>query len=135
MTDMNNYFGKFGRGWIMASALFIVLLVVSNIGAAYKINFLDHPSAILMILLFGVVPSALGFFGLSRFGMWLVSWQTLYILDLLYETFVMHVGARGEESLGPIMLLPLPIFFLIGLVDEIIYRVRLKKQARGATNT
>lgn len=111
----------------------MVLLVVSNISATYKINFLD-PSAILMFLLFGVVPPALGFFGLTQFGKWLVVWQTLYVPDVFYEVFIAYVGANGEESLGQIMLLPLPIFILVGIVDEAIYRVRLSRKPAGQYN-
>jgi hypothetical protein len=65
-----------------------------------------------------------------KFGpgwLWIASWLVLYILDGLIEKYIFGAGAGGTESLGPVMLLALPLFVIVGIADEIRYRIKLRK--------
>ena len=78
-----------------------------------------------LIFVFG--PFFFGFLGFTRFFAWMVSWGVLVILNGLLDMYVLDAGAGGTESLGPITLLALPLFVIVGIADEIRYRIKSRK--------
>ncbi len=58
----------------------------------------------------------------------MLSWGVLVILNGLFDKFWLGAGSHGQEYLGPAMLLTFPIFFLIGVIDEIWYRIKSRNK-------
>ena len=119
---MKNYFRKFGSGWLVAGIAFMTIFIVWET-LSYPPSW---PGAVTtsffasLIFIFG--PFFFGFLGFTRFFAWMVSWGILVIFEGLLEHYIFNVGANGSESLGPAMLLFLPIFVIVGIADQ--YRVR-----------
>ena len=78
-----------------------------------------------LVFIFG--PFIAGFLGFTRFFSWMLSWGVLVILNGLIDKYFLGAGAGGSEYLGPVMLLALPLFLLIGIADEIRYKVKSRK--------
>lgn len=124
---MKNYFGKFGPGWIITGiALMLVYILLTTLSRSAL-----WPGAVATSFFVGLIfifgPFFFGFLGFTRFFAWMVSWGILVVLEGLLEQYVFNVGANGSESLGPVMLLFLPIFVIVGIADEIRYRIKSRK--------
>ena len=64
----------------------------------------------------------------KRFLLWMLSWVVLVILNGIFDEFILGAGSHGEEYLGPAMLLAFPIFLVVGIADEIRYRIKSRNK-------
>lgn len=124
---MNNYFEKFGFGWLITGIALMLVYIIAGVLSTSVLWFGRIMTLFFTGLAFILGPFIAGFLGFTRFFSWMLSWGVLVILNGLVDKYLLGVGAGGSEYLGPVMLLALPLFLLIGIADEIRYRVKLRK--------
>lgn len=126
MNEMRKYFKKFGLGWLVAG--FILTVIVGGFDVLISSGNIDQMIKAIRIGFFFIFCLFFaGFLGYLRFFLWVFSWEILYVLNGLVDKFIFRAGANGTEYLGPVMLLAMPLFLIIGVVDEILYQIRSRK--------
>ena len=124
---MNNYFRKFGFGWLIIGIALMLIYMIAGVLSASVLWFGRIMTLFFTSLVFILGPFIAGFLGFTRFFSWMLSWGVLVILNWLVDKYFLGAGAGGSEYLGPVMLLTLPLFLLIGTADEIRYKVKSRK--------
>ena len=124
---MNNYFRKFGFGWLIIGIALMLIYMIAGVLSASVLWFGRIMTLFFTSLVFILGPFIAGFLGFTRFFSWMLSWGVLVILNGLVDKYFLGAGAGGSEYLGPVMLLTLPLFLLIGTADEIRYKVKSRK--------
>ena|SRR3990167_8249041 len=124
---MNNYFRKFGFGWLIIGIVLMLIYIIAGVLSTSDLWFGRVMTLLFTGSIFILGPFIAGFLGFTRFFSWMLSWGVLTILNGLVDKYLLGAGAGGSEYLGPVMLLALPLFLLIGIADEIRYRVKSRK--------